>query len=157
MSLRSLRWLAVPTTALIAAAPSWGANGFVAAWGKNTDGQTTLPGDLGKVTQVDGGDAFTIALRADGTVRVWGGNAQGQGDVPPDVTAAIWVAAGAQHALAIRDDGTVRAWGDNADGQCDVPGDLGSATAVSAACFAATAASRSLASTPISASIAAAA
>jgi alpha-tubulin suppressor-like RCC1 family protein len=105
-------------------------DGTVVAWGENSSGQVgngttsesedspTSASGLQAVT-VDGGAAFSLALRSDGTVWDWGqaGFLAGQDDgssVPiqafgiGDVTA---IAAGGHFSLALRDDGTVWAWG----------------------------------------------
>lgn len=125
---RISRRLVVSLAALSLTGSAWGQNGFAAAWGKNTDGQTSL--DVQKYTQLDGGDAFTVALLSDGTIAVFGSNAQGQKDIPFSVDICTFVAAGAQHVLVVREDGKVRCWGDNALNQCDVPSDLATSKAV---------------------------
>lgn len=48
--------------------------GKVWAWGENNNGQTQVPDDLRRVTQIAAGSDFAVALQEDGTVRVWGGS-----------------------------------------------------------------------------------
>jgi formylglycine-generating enzyme required for sulfatase activity len=102
----------------------------VRAWGWNSDGQCSVPGDLGPASAIAGGARHTIALLADGTVRCWGWNNYGQCNVPGDLGPATAIAGGAIHTIALLADGTVRCWGWNDYGQCNVPGDLGPATAI---------------------------
>lgn len=90
----------------------------VAAWGQNSDGQTSVPPGLVGVVSVAGGQYHSLALKCDGTVVAWGAGAGnrserdfGQCDVPPDLTNAVAIAAGGYHSLALRSDGTVVAWG----------------------------------------------
>jgi hypothetical protein len=117
--------LFVASAALGLASSASAVDGVLRAWGTDASGETTSPVDLGTVTRVDGGAAFTIVLLPDGTVECFGSNAQLQCDVPANVVDVIWVAAGAQHSLAILTDGTARGWGDNASGQITFPVDLG--------------------------------
>ena len=84
----------------------------------------------GQVTgsAVDGGTAYSLALRSDGTVWSWGLNSAGQlGDgtttqrLSPVFVAGLTgikaVSAGGSHSLALRSDGTVWSWGFNQSGQ----------------------------------------
>lgn len=117
------------------------ANGTLAAWGDNSNGQLgdgtvvsrMLPVQVlnleGPVISVAAGAAHTLALLADGTVMAWGGNGSGQlGDgttsnrmLPVRVSGlngpAIAIAAGSSHSLALMADGSVMAWGYNSFGQ----------------------------------------
>ncbi|WP_369261725.1 hypothetical protein [Streptomyces sp. R35] len=121
--------------------------GNVMAWGSNGTGElgtgTTLtngttpgtvcgsapcPKPLDDVVAVEGGESFSVALRADGTVWAWGANTSGQlGDgtftsrsAPVRVaslTNVTAIASGSNHTLALRSDGTVWSWGYNPDGE----------------------------------------
>lgn len=117
------------------------ANGTVACWGANSDGQvgdgtTTSPRTtpvnvtgLTNVVAIAAGFAHTCALLADGTARCWGGNASGQvGDgttsssrtTPVTVSGLanlVALAAGDTHTCALLADGTARCWGGNDNGQ----------------------------------------
>ncbi|MCC2669019.1 MAG: hypothetical protein K0Q72_1490, partial [Armatimonadetes bacterium] len=104
------------------------ANGTVAAWGRNTEGQCIVPDDLGGVKAVAGGRVHTLALRPDGTVAAWG-----QSDpIPAGLAGVTAIAVGEYHNLALKSDGTVVAWGRNTNGQCDVPADLTGVRAIAA-------------------------
>lgn len=108
-----------------------GADGAVACWGKNDDGQTDAPAGVYTVVAT-GGNAFTAnhscAIRADGTVACWGSNWDGQADAPAGTFTDI--AAGSSHSCAIRSDGIVVCWGRNEVGQLDAP--TGTYTAIAA-------------------------
>ena len=98
------------------------ADGTVACWGMNDDGQSIAP--AGTYTDITtGGSAFTsshsCAIRTDGTVACWGSNWDGQLDAPAGTYTDI--AAGWNHTCAIRVGGTVACWGDNKVGQLDAP------------------------------------
>lgn len=80
--------------------------GKVWAWGQNDNGQTQVPDDLRRVTQIAAGSDFSVALQEDGTVRVWGGSElcdyKGLGQ-------AVSIATNGQAAFAtVLADGTVR-------------------------------------------------
>lgn len=116
-------------------------DGTVFCWGYNYYGQVgngqnrnsvstpTQVGGLNDALQVEGGAAFTCALRASGGIVCWGANYAGQlgngntgGDSPTPVpvaqiTDAVAVAAGDSHACALRQGGAVSCWGNNFDGQ----------------------------------------
>ncbi|GEB59707.1 RCC1 domain-containing protein [Streptomyces gardneri] len=134
---------APPGTALV-----WGTNESGQLGDGNTAGQSTIPGrvcgnatcttPLGKVVQVAGSQAHSVAVLEDGSVIGWGANFSGQlGDgTTTDRTTAVRVCAvgepapcasflkgvvsvavGALHSLALLTDGTVVAWGNNTSGQ----------------------------------------
>jgi alpha-tubulin suppressor-like RCC1 family protein len=92
------------------------------------------PGAIARyVTQpVDGGDYFSIALRADGTAAAWGQNNQGQTGVPAAATNLVAVTAGAYHALGLRPDGTLIGWGSDYYGQASIPAEAHDVIAISA-------------------------
>lgn len=85
----------------------------VAAWGANSNGQTTLPALPGRVVGVSAGGNHSLAVLEDGTVAAWGSNNYGQSVPPAGLVAVRAVAAGSAYSLALRDDGTVVAWGLN--------------------------------------------
>jgi alpha-tubulin suppressor-like RCC1 family protein len=118
------------------------ADGTVAAWGSNNDGQlgdgTTatrlapvkVPG-LTRISAISAGGNHSLALLADGTVMAWGDNGlrgltgQGRPDrtshtapvLIPGLSDVTAISAGNFHSLALLKDGSVRAWGWNAHGQ----------------------------------------
>ena len=110
-------------------------DGSVSAWGRNYEGQTSIPADLGPCTNIAAGAYHTVALQADGSVRAWGRNDYGQTNIPADLGPCTAIAAGDLHTVALRTDGSVRAWGYNGDGQTNIPADLGPCTAVAAGAF----------------------
>ena len=99
----------------------------VLAWGKNYDGQTTVP-ELANVTAIAAGATCSLALLKTGTVVQWGAGAA----APPDLTEVTGLAAGAGHCLARKSDGTVVAWGDNTYGQAPAAVGLSNVTQVAA-------------------------
>jgi len=79
------------------------------------------------ITRIEGGIAFSLALKNDGTVWAWGFNSEGElgngnntgSNVPVQVsalTSVIAIAAGG-HSLALKNDGTVWTWGFNGYGE----------------------------------------
>ncbi len=105
---------------------------MLVAWGNNDRGQLTVPAGLGEISQVAGGWAHSLALKADGAVAAWGWNAKGQSTVPTGLTGVVAIDAGYEHSLALRSDGTVVAWGDNSKNQSSVPGGLSGVVAIAA-------------------------
>src|SRR5436190_1982944 len=55
------------------------------AWGRNNNGQCTVPDPPAGLTYVElsGGNEHTVARLSDGTLAAWGKNTQGQCNVPP--------------------------------------------------------------------------
>jgi alpha-tubulin suppressor-like RCC1 family protein len=102
----------------------------VAAWGRNSGGQTIVPPDLTNAVAVSGGYDHSLALRADGTVAAWGTNSFGQTTVPASVTNVVALAAGRDHNLVLKAGGTVAVWGRNNFGQLNLPAGLTNVTAV---------------------------
>ena len=92
------------------------ADGTVAAWGQNTNGQLAVPADATGVVAIAACGDQSLALRADGRVVAWGAPSA----VPPDLSNVVAVAAGVNaHALsnppgafdlALKADGTVVGW-----------------------------------------------
>ena len=88
----------------------------VLAWGKNSQGQSTVPPILN--------DANTAAISAKGNTSFAllksGGVVQWGSGTAPVLTGVTAIAAGVNHSLARKGDGTVTAWGDNTYGQSNV-------------------------------------
>jgi alpha-tubulin suppressor-like RCC1 family protein len=82
----------------------------VVAWGLNTSGQTNVPAVLNALA-IGGGDAHSIALRADGTVAAWGTSNFGVTNVPVNVSNIIAIAAGFSHNIALNTSRNVIIWG----------------------------------------------
>lgn len=108
------------------------ADGTLASWGRNEQGQTTIPTGLGPVKRVAAGGFHTVALSSNGSVRCWGLNDWGQCSVPSNLGTAVAVAAGAYHTAVITSSRSVRCWGQNSSGQCNVPANLGPVTDLAA-------------------------
>ena len=103
--------------------------GALVAWGRNDDGQTSVPIGLSGPIAIAAGNAHTVALKSDGTVVAWGWNAHGQTTIPAGLSEVVAVSGGFFHSLAVRQDGTVVAWGKNDFGQVTVPVGLSGVTA----------------------------
>ncbi len=98
--------------------------GQAACWGRNLDGESTVPPSLGEVTQVSAGDLYTCAVTSAGTVTCWGYAGLGKATPPEGLTSVKQVATGGNHTCALRVDGTVVCWGDNRYGQASPPAGL---------------------------------
>src|ERR1035437_9573885 len=86
--------------------------GTVVAWGRNVEGQTTVPAGLsGVVTAIAASYSHTVVLKSDGTVVAWGSNSSGQTNVPAGLSGVTAIAAGSFHTVALKTNGTVVAWG----------------------------------------------
>ena len=94
------------------------ADGTIAAWGINNQGQLDAIARLTNVAAISGGFSHVLALKRDGTVGVaaWGNSVAMQTNVPPNLSNVVAVAAGGGHSLALRNDGTVVAWGESGPG-----------------------------------------
>jgi len=97
------------------------ADGPVACWGLNDDGQSQVPATLGRVRMVAGGSFHSVAVKSDGTVAAWGRNDYGQLLVPAGLASVEAVATSGEHTLALRTDSSVLGWGRNDYGQAAVP------------------------------------
>ena len=104
----------------------------VAAWGSNSNGQTSVPSGLTNAVKVAGGWWHSLALKADGTVVCWGDNSCGQLNMPAWLTNVMAIAGGSYHSLVLRADRTLGGWGCNGSGQLNIPGGL--TDAVDVAC-----------------------
>ncbi|MCX6955066.1 MAG: glycoside hydrolase family 9 protein, partial [Verrucomicrobia bacterium] len=104
----------------------------IAAWGRNTEGETTVPVGLADAVSLVAGGAHSVALKANGTVVAWGRNTEGQTTIPVGLTNVVAIAAGLAHTVALRGDGTVVAWGSNDYGQATVPPGLTGIVSVAA-------------------------
>ncbi len=98
--------------------------GTVVAWGRNNEGQSTMPVGASNVIALAAGGFHTLGLRGDGTLGAWGDNTDGQTTVPAGLNNVGMIAAGRFHSLALKGDGTVVAWGNNSSGQTTLPASL---------------------------------
>ena len=57
----------------------------VLCWGRNHEGQRTIPADLGHVKAVSAGWLHTCAIRTNNTMQCWGFNNHGQSTVPANL------------------------------------------------------------------------
>jgi len=120
------------------------ANGTVACWGNNANGQIgdstnnnirTTPTQVLQLTNaiaVAAGASHTCALTSAGVVKCWGSNAEGQlgagpgisaAGIPvdvPNLSAVTGITAGAAHTCARLSNGTVQCWGRNTNRQLGV-------------------------------------
>ena len=108
--------------------------GTPVCWGSNGDGQTTIPPNLGSVTQISAGQYHTCAITTAGTPACWGENSDGQTTIPPNLGSVTQITAGGFHTCAITTAGTPACWGadDNDYGQTTIPPNLGSITQITA-------------------------
>ncbi|MEI8305574.1 MAG: carboxypeptidase regulatory-like domain-containing protein [Chloroflexales bacterium] len=103
-------------------------NEVLHCWGINTYGQTSVPVDLGTISQVsmsgehtDTDIGHTCAVTTTGSVRCWGGNQYGQATVPADLGLVSQVSAGYSHTCAVTTAGILRCWGSSLYSQTTVP------------------------------------
>ena len=104
--------------------------GTPVCWGDNGYGQTTIPPNLGSVTQITAGDSHTCAITTAGTPVCWGDNGYGRTTIPPNLGSVTQISAGINHTCAITTAGTPVCWGFNAQGQTTVPPNPGSVTQI---------------------------
>src|SRR5206468_2678291 len=76
-------------------------DGTAVAWGRNAEGQTTVPAGLSGVVAIAAGDRHTVILKSNGTVVAWGDNSSGQTNVPAGLNGVTAIAAGSEHTLAL--------------------------------------------------------
>ena len=101
-------------------------DGSVTCWGRNIDGQATVPASISPVARISGGGYHNCAIIADGTVRCWGLNNLNQSTPPAGLSSVAKISAGSFHSCAIRTDASLVCWGWNALGQIAIPASLGS-------------------------------
>ncbi|HEV2696152.1 MAG TPA: LamG-like jellyroll fold domain-containing protein [Verrucomicrobiae bacterium] len=83
---------------------TYGINGSarnIVAWGSNTSGQTTIPGELTNLNSLASGSADNYVLKNSGSLMAWGDNSHGQTNLLPGLTNVTAVAGGLNFALAI--------------------------------------------------------
>ena len=99
----------------------------VVAWGKNSQGQSTVPAILGdaNTAAISAKGNTSLALLKSGSVVQWGSG------TAPALTGVTAIAAGVNHSLARKGDGSLTAWGDNTYGQSNVSA-ITDATAIAA-------------------------
>jgi alpha-tubulin suppressor-like RCC1 family protein len=93
------------------------ADGTLACWGNDSDGQATPP--PGTFTDVDMGSLHGCGVKSDGSVECWGRNLYGESTEPPGTFTQV--AAGLFHSCAITDTGSITCWGFNGNGQLAAP------------------------------------
>jgi len=103
----------------------------VQCWGRNNDGQSTVPAGLVNPIAVSAGDLHTCAIDDNG-VQCWGQDSDGRSTVPAGLVNPVAVAAGVNHTCAIDDNG-VQCWGQDGARQSTVPTGLVNPIAVAAA------------------------
>lgn len=77
------------------------ADGSLAAWGKNYNGQTNIPAAATNIVALAAGDDHFVALRADGVVIAWGSTNFSQTRIPVLTQSIGLIAAGSVHSLAV--------------------------------------------------------
>lgn len=107
-------------------------NGSVLAWGDNSEGQCSVPSNLGTVTAIAAGNGHSVALKADGTVVAWGRNEWGQCNIPKGLKDCIAISASGEHTMALKKDGSIVAWGRNQNDECASPKGLSNITSIEA-------------------------
>ena len=97
------------------------ADGSVACWGSNGEGQASPPD--GEFVSVSAGWAHSCGIRTDRSVVCWGRNEEGQSSAPRG--AFISVSAGRVHSCGVRLNGLVECWGeDQPFGRLTIPPNL---------------------------------
>lgn len=121
-------WLAAlvaAAMALVASGSAMAQGGQVVGWGSDLTGNISGGATaLLPWSGVAGGEAQTLAIRADGTVDVFG-YVPYYLEPPSTLRSAVSVSMGQVHALAIKSDGTLSCWGINSHGQSVPPADIG--------------------------------
>lgn len=96
-------------------------DGSIIGWGRNSNGQLTVPLPNINFIKVVAGQHHSLGLKNDGTIIAWGLNNFGQLNVPSPNSNFIDIAAGNSHSLGLKSDGSIISWGNNNLGQLDVP------------------------------------
>jgi len=98
----------------------------VVAWGRNVDGEATVPDGLSNVVAIAAGGLHSLALTAEGRVVAWGRNMDGEATVPSGLSNVVAIAAQDDQGLALTAEGQVVAWawGQNGARQTNVPSGL---------------------------------
>lgn len=93
-------------------------------WGKNDQGQATVPVGVGTVKQISAGKFHTCAIKTDDTPVCWGMNDAPQllSTIPGDVTTVTKIVATlGQNTCIIEPGNDPRCWGDNFGGKIHLP------------------------------------
>ena len=106
-----------------------------ACWGYNDYGQTTIPPNLGNVTQITAGALHTCAITTTGSPACWGYNDHGETTIPPNLGSVTQITAGDYHTCALTTAGTPVCWGYNNNGQTTIPPNLGSVTQITGGAY----------------------
>ncbi len=107
-------------------------SGMIFAWGLNDDGQCNVTAPNSDFMTIQGGQWFSLGLKANGSIEAWGSNNYGACNVPSPNSGFTAIAAGGYHSLGLKADGSIEAWGRNDNNQCDVPSPNSGFTAVAA-------------------------
>jgi len=79
-----------------------GAEGDIAAWGWNEEGQCTVPAPNSDFVAIAAGEIHSLGLKSDGSIVAWGWNDYGQCDVPAPNANFVALAAGYFHSLGLK-------------------------------------------------------
>ena len=107
-------------------------NDTATCWGNNSNGQTSVPTDLGTVKQITAGRFHVCAIKTNDTATCWGNNTFGQTSVPTDLGTVKQITVGSGHTCVIKTNDTAACWGDNGSRQAIVPTDLGTVKQITA-------------------------
>jgi hypothetical protein len=95
-------------------------------YGYDSNGQATVPSNLGAVKDLVTGDRHTCAITQTDNLRCWGGSPYvGQAYVPSDFGTVTQISAGGNTTCAVRSTGFARCIGDNNSGKATPPSNLG--------------------------------
>ena len=95
----------------------------IRCWGRNDEGQTSVPNGLGIPASLSAGYAHTCTVAVDGTPRCWGAgdvatmgdgsyaNAYGQSVIPDALPIASQIGAGERHTCGVKPNGGIVCWG----------------------------------------------
>ena len=101
-------------------------DGAVHCVGEKSNGRTTPPDDLGRVTQLAvGRDHVCAVVGSSARVRCWGNSGGGRTTPPDDLDQVVQLASGGSHSCALTALGAVHCWGDSGFGQSSPPAGLG--------------------------------